>query len=390
MNQLQAEFNLATIDLGALADNYRSLLAFNGGRPIMAVIKGEAYGHGFMECAQALASAGAKHLGVLDAAEGLALREAGFLEQSIYILGGLEGREQAEIAMAHKLAIFAHSPKLLKFLSQVASKRGQIADVFVKIDTGMGRLGTPWYLARNFLPEFFSWPSLRIMGLCTHLATVGDDRAKAQLSRFDTIKAEAEKLAKGPLLYSALSSGGLLAHPQYLDDLPRAGLALYGASPLPHGHPALEAHPETRETVRNLRPAMRLTSRVVQVRALRPGETVSYERTFMAPASMRVAVLPIGYVHGLGWHRSGAAGALIRGRRFPQVGRICMNLSVFDVSSDPEIAEGDEAVILGEQGRSRIDARLSGDGLPTSPYETLCLFGRLNKRVYLSGPKDLA
>ncbi|MDR1042156.1 MAG: alanine racemase [Deltaproteobacteria bacterium] len=399
------DYNHADIDLEALKGNFGTMQAFAGKRPLMAVVKGDAYGHGLVECARALVEAGARLLGVLDAREGVALRQAGIGRAEICVLAGITSELQIAAAVRNDLTPFVYSREQLLSLAAAASKETRRIKAFLKIDTGMNRLGVPWNMAEDFLTMAAGSPHLEVTGLATHLATLGDAAATVQLTRFWDVCAGAEEIFRKPLANSALSGGGMLAHPDYPDGISRPGLALYGAvaglSPgpppprlprpwapdLPTPPPPLEARepslPEASVRCAELLvPVMRVTSRVVQVKTVRRGEAVSYGGTWRAERDTRAAVLPIGYVHGLQTSRSGRCAALIRGSIAPQIGRVCMNLSVYDAAAIPSVQPGDEAVLLGAQG----DAFLGPCGAPgedLSPYETLCLLGRLNVRRYM-------
>ncbi|MDR1035671.1 MAG: alanine racemase [Deltaproteobacteria bacterium] len=402
--QSTLDYNHADIDLDALKHNYKTISAFAGQRPVMGVVKGDAYGHGLVECAQALVDAGAPVLGVLDAREGAALRAAGIKKTAIYVLAGLTSDLQMTTAMRNDLSAFVYSPEQLLSLATAAAKETRRLRCFLKIDTGMGRLGVPWNQVEDFLAMAAGNPHLDVDGLATHLATIGDAPAINQLTRFWGVCARAEQVFRRPLVHSALSGGAMLAHPDYPDGLSRPGLVLYGAVPelsagpppprlsrawTPHipapppplGPTVRALPPASRACADNLRPVMRVVTRVLQVKTVRRGEAISYEGTYRAERDIRAVILPIGYVHGLQILRSGKCAAIIRGKVAPQLGRVCMNLSVYDANGIPSVQAGDEAVLLGTQdGITLGPAGIPGDGL--SPYETLCLFGRLNARRF--------
>ncbi|MDR3154038.1 MAG: alanine racemase [Deltaproteobacteria bacterium] len=397
------DYNLAEVDLDALRHNYAALADFAGDRPLMAVVKGDAYGHGLAESAAALCEAGATRFGVLDAREGADLRKSGKVKGEIWVLAGLTSDLQISAAVRADLSAFVYSTEQLLGIASAAAKETRRIKVFLKLDTGMSRLGVPWNMADDFLSLAAENPHLEVQGLATHLATLGNAPATGQLSRFWAARGLAESIFRRPLALSALSGGGMLAHPDFPDGLSRPGLLLYGAVPAlspgprnrlpPPWNPSASIAPPLLESqelalpeaslacAAALRPVMRVTSRVIQVKTVRRGETVSYEGIYKAQKNLRVAVLPFGYVHGLQTSRSGKCAALIRGKIVPQIGRVCMNLSVYDADSIPLVQAGDEAVLLGCQGDLRIGPEgAGGEGL--SPYETLCCLGRLNARRY--------
>jgi alanine racemase len=398
------EYNHADIDLDALKHNFRTITAFARKRPLMAVVKGDAYGHGLVESAHALVEAGAELLGVLDAMEGAALRASGIARPGVCVLAGLTSDLQITTAIRNDLTVFVYSQEQLLSLSAAAAKETRRLNIFLKIDTGMSRLGVAWNQAEDFLVMASGSPHLAVRGLATHLATIGDAPAINQLSRFWNLCARAEEVFRRPLCNSALSGGAMLAHPDFPDGLSRPGLLLYGAGPVlgsgpppprltriwspdtpppppPLEQTARELPTASLECAAKLKPAMRVTSRVLQVKTVRRGESISYEGTFLAKRDIRVVVLPIGYVHGLQVSRSGRCAAIIRGKIAPQLGRVCMNLSVYDADGIPSVQPGDEAVLLGSQDGATLGPRgLPGEEL--NPYETMCLFGRLNRRRF--------
>jgi alanine racemase len=259
-----------------------------------------------------------------------------------------------------------------------------------------------------FLQQAHASPNLQVLGLATHLATISDKQAVDQLQAFHVIHKRAEEIFQRPLVASVLSGGALLAHPEYPDGLPRVGLALYGVAPpraslarpvpypveqlsypdVPMALPRLPGDlrqpppPASLKLAAKLKPVMRASSTVIQVKRLRKGETVSYERTFKAPEDMTLAVIPFGYVNGLSSSRSGKGCALIRGAKAPQVGRVCMNLSAYDVTLIPSCRPGDEVVLLGGSEEETLDAYQEFGEEAANPYETLCLYGGLNRRVH--------
>ncbi|MDR2612247.1 MAG: alanine racemase [Deltaproteobacteria bacterium] len=397
------DYNGCEVDLDALRHNFATLAAFAGERPLMAVVKGDAYGHGLIECATALAEAGASRFGVLDVQEGVLLRESRRFKGEICVLAGVTSELQTATAVRANLSIFAYSPDQLLTIAVAASKETRRIRVYLKIDTGMSRLGVPWNQADDFLAMAAEKSLLDVAGIATHLATLGDAAAFTQLTRFWGVCQRAEELFRRPLENSALSGGGLLAYPDYPDGFSRPGLVLYGAVPaLSPGTAPRVALPwvpgssppppplddlekrfpsPSRECAETLKPVMRVTSRVIQVKIIRRSEAVSYGGTFRAERDTRVAVLPFGYVHGLQISRSGRCAALIRGKVARGIGRVCMNLSIYDVDGIPSVQAGDEAVLLGAQDGATLGPQGS-EGEDLSPYETLCCLGRLNRRFH--------
>ncbi|MDR2349004.1 MAG: alanine racemase [Deltaproteobacteria bacterium] len=458
------DFNQASVNLANLKNNWLVMKKLAGNRPLMAVVKGDAYGHGLVECARTLVAAGAKTLGVMDVREGVTLRKAGVTAPDVYVMAGLDSDNLIQEAVNNNLSVFAYAFDQMASLGIQGGKSGARIKVFLKVDTGMNRLGIPWNLALDFIKRSKDYAYLSVTGLLTHLATVGDDDAMRQLERFWSLCGRAEAILGKPLVNSALSGGAMLAHPDYPDGMSRPGLVLYGVAPVlerdrdgflalktfrapPEGYyfpaapppfpvarartggeirgktdgepdgktdgktdgwtesgtfarsggrtqepePAalLRDEAENREAVEtalaSLKPVMKVTSRIIQIKNVSKGQAVSYGRTFKVAKDMKLAVVPMGYVHGLSSARSGKAKVLVRGQKVQNVGRICMNLSVFDISHIPTVPIGEEVIILGSRkdGGDVIDPYMEEKGHRQNPYEVLCLFGRLNRRNHV-------
>ncbi|MDR1872762.1 MAG: alanine racemase [Deltaproteobacteria bacterium] len=372
-------FNQVDINLGALKANYRTLKSLINQRPLMAVVKGDGYGHGLVESAKAFVEAGAQDLGVLDVLEGLTLRGVLPPEVNIHILAGLQTPGQIQAALDHNLTLVIYSLPQLKLI-QEAMPIGSKARAYLKVDTGMGRLGLPYWAAESILTSLKDASGLVFLGLMTHLATAGDSESVRQLERFNRLKEVDQKLGVTLGQHSALAGPGVLAFPDYPDQLSRAGLPLYGANPLVGQKAPIPL--KSQKAISDLKPVMAFSSQIIQTRTLKTGESLSYDRTFIAPYDIKVAALPVGYVHGLSRSRSSQGVALIEGQRAPLLGRVCMNLSLFDISLIPEAKPGQKAIIVGGEGPLAIPIEEAAKWQGTSAYESLCLFGRLNARNY--------
>jgi alanine racemase len=383
MNEYSSSFNSCHVDLGALVRNYQKIADYSK-NTVMAVIKGDAYGHGLIPCGQALTAAGCDQLGVLDLEEALSLKTYG-LTADITVLAGLYGPIQSLKAVEAGLVVMAYDLEQINTLTKAAGKLNTKARIRLKIDTGMGRLGLPWEKAADIISNLATAKDLELVGLATHLATNGDQGAKKQLDCFYDLGEKTKKYFSSPLFYSVLASGGILAHQDFPDNLSRAGLLLYGYSPLDPADLSLAGLKEANNLIKNLEPVMTVKSRLIQVREAKVGETISYDRTFMVPKAMKFGTAPIGYVHGLSRTRSSQGYALICGHRADLLGRVCMNLTMYDLAGLSAEA-GDEVVLLGSQGDEFIGADLFGCWQETSAYEILCHLGRSNPRVYNQSP----
>jgi alanine racemase len=363
------------IDLGALSDNVKQLVKFLSPRTqLMAVVKADAYGHGAVAVAKTALEAGAGWLGVATVPEGIQLREDG-IKAPILILGATNTPEQIQ-AIAHwQLQPTLCSPKqALEFSNTLENiNYNSSLSVHIKLDTGMSRLGTNWQQAAEFVQLVQGLPHLDIASIYSHLATADSPDATVMMeqhSRFE--EAIAHIKAKGitiPSLHLA-NSAATLADSRLHYDMVRVGLAIYGLYPANH----LQNHIK-------LQPVLQLKARVTQVKTIAAGTGVSYGHHFIAPQEMRLAVVGIGYADGVPRHLSNQMQVLIRGQRVPQIGAITMDQIMLDVSSIPDLQEGEIVTLLGEQGKEQISADDWANCLNTISWEILCGFKHRLPRV---------
>ena len=339
---------------------------------ILAVVKADAYGHGATAIASALARMGVRRFGVATPEEGIELRNAG-LEHPILVMGALRPEHCAAI-IAHRLTPIIHDRDIAAQLTKHLSVQSRHYAVHIKVDTGMGRLGLS---PDEVLPVIHSpafQGALSAEGLMTHLAD-----ADSEDPTFTTIQIELFRTLIGrlraagidiPLIHAA-NSAGILLHPSTHFTMVRPGIMLYGYHTI--------AHPDGPP---DLKPILSLTTRVVQVRVLAPGQSVSYNRLFTVSRPSRIAVLRIGYADGYSRLLSNRGAVLIGGHRAPIVGRVCMDMTMVDVTDVPNVVPGDEAVLIGQQGGLRLTAGHLADWSQTIPYEVLCAIGPRVQRLY--------
>ncbi len=370
------------IDLQAILGNAAALRAGTG-TDLWAVVKADAYGHGAVPVATALAQTkAAAGLCVSLVEEGITLREAG-VRLPILVMGPSQVGGEDEM-VAYQLTPVISSDEELEVLIDVASRRGVNVDAHLKVDTGMARIGVPVERAAD-LAVIAGRNGVRVVGLMTHFANADTDMpddpdslTRRQLARF----AEADRAvvaAGAPIrLRHAANSSGALIFPEARLDLVRCGIALYGngrwAHPLagdasvPHG----------------VSPAMRLVTAIAQLRHVAVGGTVGYGATWRAERESRIAVLPLGYADGLPRRASGHAQVAIRGQRLPLVGRISMDIALADVTDVPDVAVGDVAVLLGRAGdNTSISAAEYGGWAGLSEYEVTCGMSKRVPRTYV-------
>lgn len=366
---------VATIDLTALTHNlsqFRRILS--PGCDVMGVVKANAYGHGAVETSRTLVRDGVTRLAVFSTEEGVALRKAG-ITVPIVVLGPVF-QEQFGDLFAHRLTPVVSDPAVLTALGQAAASREISHSIHLKIETGMGRLGLTEKELTALIRSSTFPPSLRLEGLMTHLADADGpdpDATEGQMSRFNrALNIVLEGGFRVPLIHVS-NSGGAVRFRSTHFSLVRPGIMLYGYHTLP-------------DTVKtpDLRPVLSLKTCIAQLRTIQPGGTVSYNRTFTAKCLTRIAVIPIGYAGGLSRHLSNRGYVLIRGRRAPIAGLVCMDMVMVDATAIPGVAVGDEVVLIGQQEDERITARDMAEWTGTISYEVLCAISPQIPRLYRS------
>jgi alanine racemase len=363
---------VATIDLSALAHNLQQVRRhLEPGCEVLAVVKADAYGHGAIPVARALMERGVHRFGVATVDEGIALRDAG-IESSILVMGALLPN-QSMVAIAHRLTPIIHDLRIARSIADALGADTAPYPVHLKVDTGMGRLGI---LPQDVLHALDSSPfrRLRVEGLMTHLADADNadpTYTTIQLEQFHSLVGQLKAAGVEIPLAHAANSAAVLFHPSSHFTMVRPGIMLYGYHTASH-----------HDTAPDLRPVLSLATRVVHVRTLARGQGVSYSRSFTASRPTTVAVLPIGYGDGYNRQLSNRGAALIKGRRAPIVGRICMDMTIVDVTDILDVAAGEEAVLIGQQGALRLTAGHLATWSQTIPYEVLCAIGRRVPRIY--------
>ena len=347
----------ALIDLQALRHNYRLARDLGGGRAL-AVVKADAYGHGLVPTARLELAAGADYLAVALTEEGVQLREAG-VKAPILVLGGASP-EGLSAAVEYHLAQAVYEPAALVHLQKEALRRDTVAHAHLKIDTGMTRIGVRGEAALDeMLQKFRDNPRVKLEGAFTHFAAADGDPDFTRWQNAQFVKAVARVRALGfkPIAHAAASEA-LLRDPTLWHDMVRPGIALYGGS--------------VRHLLPGLTPAQTLVTHPVRIARVPAEETVGYGRAFKAERDCLIMTLPVGYGDGYPRLLSNRAHALVRGRRAPLVGRVCMDMVMVDVTAIPEAAMDDPVVLLGAQGAERI-----------TPDELAALTGTISYEIML-------
>ena len=361
------------VDLDAITHNLGAIRK-RVGVPVMGIVKAEAYGHGLVPVARHLQAQGVDQLGVAFLEEGIALREAG-ITLPILVLGGIFGPQAADL-IAHDLEVTVSSLDKLRQVEAAAGSLGRKATVHLKVDTGMERIGVHSYSCAALIEAAVASQWCTIKGIYSHLACSDDPSSPMtalQVERFAEACAHFERLGAPMPLRHLANSGGVLHFPETWLDMVRPGIVLYGVLPDPASQRSMD-----------LRPALSLVSQVVYFKVVRAGNPVSYGATWAPAADTRVVTVPIGY--GDGWPRalSSRGQVLVRGHRYPVVGRICMDQFMVDIACDSAWNE-DEVVLVGTSGAEKITVEDVALAAGTIGYEILTgLNGRI-PRAYLGG-----
>ena len=373
---------VARVDLSALKANFRHIVDYLARerpdpppRPI-AVVKANAYGHGAAQVARALEDAGADLLACADIEEGAELRAAG-VRAEILIFGALSVSDLDGLFDC-RLTPTISTPGAARAVQAAAAKYRQPVRYHLKIDTGMNRLGFRHDNLRRTLPALLASESLQLEAVYTHFATADDPGSPLffeQRTRFERALESVAALGGRPRYRHACNSAALLRDSRVWYDRVRPGLLLYGVVP-----------PPLASTI-PLTPVMTLGSRVVAVKGVRPGEGVGYGVKFTAAVATRIAIIPAGYADGLDTRLEGRGAVLIRGRRAPIVGSVCMDMMMADVTGI-EASPGDDVVIIGSQKTpsgdvDQIDAREMAAVVGTIPWEIVCRIGSRILRLYV-------
>ena len=347
----------AIIDLDAIRHNFDQAKQRAPASKVMAVVKADAYGHGASKVAQALGSADA--FGVARVSEAVKLRESG-IGQPICLLEGVNDPEELNLASIYELQVVLHNWEQLELLAN----RGARRNVWLKVDTGMGRLGftveeTPFVLQKL--------GHQGLLGLMTHLADIGDKRSIMTGQQLARIKSLANGLdVPGSEVLSIANSGGVLGLHNPPGDWVRPGLMLYGASPFDDLNP-----------IPSLHPAMSFGAPVIAIRTIRQGDSVGYGGIWTADKNSTIAVIAAGYADGYPREIAQGAPILVNGVRYPLVGRVSMDMICVQLEEVHSVKVGDRAILWGDD----LPVEVIADKARTIPYTLLCgVTARVNRQ----------
>ena len=370
----------AEIDLNNLAANFQRVKQLvSPTARVMAVVKANAYGHGAVECAHRLAREGADWFGVALPEEGIELRESGITQPILCLAGYWPG--QAAACIRHGLTSVVYRLEMIEALNQAAANAGVVADVHVKIDTGMGRLGVRFDQLGEFVAALSQFRNVRIDGVMTHLAAADDASCQPltrdQIERFDDAITVFREHGYRPTHLHLANSAGVYGYRETWGNLVRPGGVLYGlwrdvlglATPSP-----------------GLLPVMSLHSRICLLKWVPPGETIGYGCTFEASRRSLIATAPVGYHDGYMRGLSNRAHVIVRGMYAPVVGRVSMDLTLIDVTDVAGVEVDDQITLLGwnrEDAELKITAEDLGRIVGTLSYEVTCGVNERVPRVYI-------
>ncbi|HWI63944.1 MAG TPA: alanine racemase [Symbiobacteriaceae bacterium] len=360
------------VNLDAIRQNVAELRRLAPNSQLMAVVKADGYGHGALQVARTALEAGATWLGVATVEEGVELRRNGVVAPTLVF--GYVPEEQIGMVLLHGIRPAVFSLDLARALEERGKGLVRQAYLHLKIDTGMGRVGIRPDEIVAFVRELKKLPHAEIEGVFTHLATADEPEnpfAGEQLAEFERVLQLLKNEGINPPVIHAANSAGIMLWPNSHYDLVRAGIAMYGHPP----DPAVEWPAQ-------LKPALTWRTRVGLVKEVPAGTPISYGCTYRAETAQQIASLPVGYADGFPRGLSNKGQVLIRGRRCPVVGRVCMDQTMVRIPDDLTVEPGDEVVIIGEQGGDAISASEVAGLLGTINYEVLCAISKRVPRLY--------
>jgi alanine racemase len=359
------------VNLTRLAQNLDAIRAHVAPAKVMIIVKANAYGHGLAEVAKHLSSS-SDYIGVAVLEEGILLRELG-VSAPILVLGGIWG-DQIPLYIHHGLTLTASSVERLEQIDAAAREKRVKAKVHIKIDTGMERIGVHYYNSQTILESALRCSNVEVEGIFSHFANADSQdltHARLQLERFNEVLRFFEHHSLPVPIRHIANSPAILQLPDSYFDMVRPGILLYGVYPSP-------------EILRSVlvRPALSWKSRVVYFKVVNPGHPVSYGSTWQSDHPVRIVTLPVGYGDGYFRSLSNKSEVIIRGKKYPQVGRICMDQMMINIESDSAF-NGDEVIIIGEKGSHAISVQDLADRAGTIPYEILTNINTRVPRIFI-------
>jgi alanine racemase len=362
----------AEINLTRLSRNLQAIRAHVAPAKVMIIVKANAYGHGLAEVAKRLGPQ-SDYVGVAVREEGIFLRELG-VTTPIIVLGGIWG-DQVPQYLQHDLTLTASSVERLEQIDGVAAGMGVRAKVHLKIDTGMERIGVHYYSAQTLQEAALHCKNVEVEGIFSHFANAEASdlsHARLQMERFNEVLQFYEKNSLPMPMRHMANSAAILQLPESHYDMVRPGIMLYGVYPTA----------QVNRTV-VIQPALAWKSRVVYFKVVRAGHPVSYGSTWQSDHPVRIVTVPVGYGDGYFRSLSNQVQVIIRGKKYPQVGRVCMDQMMVNIEADSAF-NGDEVTLIGEAESSAITVQDLADWAGTIPYEILTNINTRVPRVYIT------
>ncbi len=366
----------AEINLDNLAFNFHSVKEFVGSEvKYMAVVKADAYGHGALECSKRFEAEGIDWFGVALPEEGIELRKAGIRKRILCLGSFWDGQETS--LLDHDLTPVIFKLEQAERFNEAARKRGSIAEVHIKIDTGMNRIGVRHDELDEFVKQFSNFKNLHLEGLMTHFAVADDlcenDFTNLQIERFENALSLFELNGFNPAYRDLANSPASIGHPNSHGNMIRLGGVLYGLGDdiLPAGIPKPE-----------LKPVLSLRTQIAFLKRVPKGETLGYSRTHTLGRDSIIATIPIGYQDGYSRGLSNKAAAIVGGNLVPVVGRISMDWTILDVTDVENVSEGEEVILIGESNGLKITASDLARSTETISYEITCGISKRVLRVF--------
>lgn len=370
----------AEVDLDAIAHNIREIRKItNPNAQIMAVVKADAYGHGFLEVTRTLLENGADRLAVAVLQEGKQLRSRG-VTVPILLLGASMENDIDDI-INFDITPSVCSYEFAKAISYISEKKEKITKIHIKLDTGMSRIG--FVVSENNsqiideIEKITKLPYIEVEGIFSHFATSDeqdDSYTRLQFSRFMSVVQALEKRNIHIPIKHICNSAGIMMYPEMHLDMVRPGIILYGLYP----------SNEVDKTRLDLIPAMTLKSKITFVKKVEAGRGVSYGKEYITNKVTKIATVPIGYADGYLRKIAKEGKMIVHGKKVPIIGRICMDQCMIDVSDVHNIERGDEAIIFGREGITIDDL---AQWLDTINYEISCVIGKRIPRIYTKDGK---
>lgn len=370
MTDIDSLTNWLEIDRSAARHNVRRLHKISG-RPVLAVVKANAYGHGMVEFARAAVEAGAPWLGVARLEEALVLREAGFMERILVL--GYTAPERVPAAVAANVTLAVASPETADAYSAAAAGLSRPLVVHAKIDTGMGRLGVLAEEGVPFVQHLHALTGLDVEGIFTHYARADEPdlpTTNEQLARFLDVLSGLTALGLRPRLVHSANSAASIYFPETYFDLIRPGIAMYGLDPSPQA----PCPPDFRKV-------LVWKTRLASVKMLPAGHGVGYGHRYYTSTAERVGVIAVGYADGMR-RQVGVNWCIVRGQKVPFIGGVCMDQCMITLQDVPGAQVGDEVILIGQQGDQRITAEDIAAKWGTINYEVTCGLAARVPRVY--------